>query len=251
LEREFEIKRDPNLEQEAKRLREIELNLMKQADLTTVVSSNEFEILRNLGIKSVIHLPFSRHPGLRGRNFDGRSGLIFVGGFQHVPNVDAVKFFTSEIFPLVRELISGVRLNIVGSNTPPEVYELACQDIVVHGYVENVEELMSGMKVNIAPLRYGAGTKGKVAHALMNWLPTVATPVAVEGMGLEHNRHVCVAETNESFAREISRLYGDGMLWEAISVNGFDRASKVFGIDRVRKILVSEILNGHGPLQIS
>lgn len=250
LEREAKLKKDPSIANEGLKLKAIELELMKQADLTTVVSSTEHEMLQKMGLQSVLHLPFSRAVRPSNAPFESRSGLVFVGGFQHNPNVDAVIYFVSAIMPLIRELIPGAVLNIVGSNAPKEVRDLASGDILVHGFVEDLESLMDTMRVNVAPLRYGAGTKGKVIHALANGLPTVATSIAVEGMGLKNMEHVGIADNADDFAKTLSSLYSEKILWESFSSNGLSYAEQGYGIDALKKNIKTKILslfpgNGH------
>lgn len=234
LEREAKLKNDKAIEQESKKLKAIELELMKQADLTTVVSSTELEMLQKMGVERVVHLPFSREIRPSRVQFDARSGVIFVGGFQHSPNVDAVNYFVADIMPLLRDMIPGVIFNIVGSKTPKEIQDLACEDIVVHGFVEDLEALMDGIRVNVAPLRYGAGTKGKVIHALANGLPTVATSMAVEGMGLTEMVQIGITDTPAAFAKRVKDFYADSELWSQISANGISFANRAYGIDTAK-----------------
>ena len=234
LEREAALKNDPDIKKEAQELKLIEINLMKMADLTTVVSSSELELLKKMGIERVRHLPFSREIRSISSPYEARSDLLFVGGFQHNPNVDAVKYFVADIMPLLRVMIPGVILNIVGSNAPQEICELNCEDVVVHGFLENLEGLMDVTRINVAPLRYGAGTKGKVVHALANGLPTVATSIAVEGMGLKNMEDVAVGDDPQVFAELVKILYFDKNLWNKFAINGATSCHKLYGFDSLR-----------------
>jgi GT2 family glycosyltransferase len=242
LDREAKLKNDAAIAQEGLKLKAIELELMKQADLTTVVSSSELETLQKMGVERVVHLPFSREIHPSNVPFEARSGIIFVGGFQHNPNVDAVQYFVTDIMPLLREMIPGVVLHLVGSNTPRVIEIMACEDIVVHGFIEDLEELMSGIRVNVAPLRYGAGTKGKVVHAMSIGVPTVATPIASEGMNLRHLSEILIANDSESFANMIKEVYENKKLWNDLSSKGLMLAQRLFGLnsirEKVRRLLV-------------
>lgn len=242
LEREAQLKGDPKIAQEAERLKKIELEVMEKVDLTTVVSSVELEMLQKMGVERVVHLPFSREVRPSNVPFEARSGIIFVGGFQHNPNVDAVKYFVADIMPLLRKSIPGVVFHIVGSKTPEEIKDLACDDIVVHGFVEDIESLMDTMRVNVAPLRYGAGTKGKVIHALANSLPTVATAIAVEGMGLNSTNQIRVFDDIDNFSEAVMLIYSNKDTWCDLSYNGLHYADKNFGIEKLRDNIRKEIL---------
>lgn len=235
LDREAKLKKDPDIEQEALRLKGIELDLMEWADLTTVVSSSELKTLQQMGMERVVHLPSSREIHLSTVPFEARSGIVFVGGFQHSPNVDAVQYFVTEIFPLLREMISGVHLHLVGSKMPREIEVLAREDIVIHGYIEDLESLMAGIRVNVAPLRFGAGTKGKVIHAMANGVPTVATPTAAEGMNLKHMEDILIANDPTSFAAMIKLIYTDEFLWRKVSAQGLSTAERIYGLKSIRE----------------
>lgn len=242
LEREAEIKKDFLIANEGHKLKKIELELMKQVDLTTVVSSTEFEILKELNVERVVHLPFSREISPSKVPFESRSGLIFVGGFQHNPNIDAVKYFVFEIMPLLRKSIPDLVFNIAGSNTPNEIYDLACNDIKVHGFVEDLEYLLSTMRLNVAPLRYGAGTKGKVVQALSNSLPTVGTTIAFEGMNMVDMLPDLVANTPKDFSKAILQIYQSSEKWDDASRIGLSIASQSFGISAL-STNISKILS--------
>ncbi|MDP6978291.1 MAG: glycosyltransferase [Myxococcota bacterium] len=151
------------------------------------------------------------------QGFEGRAGMLFVGGFRHAPNVDAVLWFVERVLPKIRENLGDVVLHVVGSETPPEIRELAGVGVVVHGYVEDLAPLYEACRVTVAPLRYGAGVKGKVNHSMAHGLPCVATPIAVEGIPAAPGREILVAEDASSFAAEVVRLYGDAALWAAMS----------------------------------
>lgn len=230
LEREAVLKKDRAILKESEKLKKLEVELMQKADLTTVVSSAELDLLQRMGLEKVIHLPFSREIRPSKVPFEKRSGLLFVGGFQHQPNVDAIVFFVTEVMPLIRRKLKGVVLHVVGSKAPTEVLNLASEDVLVHGFVEDLEPILEMVRVNVAPLRYGAGTKGKVAHALASGLPTVGTSIALEGMGLNHNESVLKADSPDAFAKETLRLYLDKKLWSGLSASGIAILNREYGI---------------------
>lgn len=242
LEREAALKKDRAILKESEKLKKLEVELIQKADLTTVVSSAELRLLQRMGLKKVVHLPFSREIRPSKVPFEKRSGILFVGGFQHQPNADAVQYFVNDIMPLLREMVSGLKFHIVGSRTPLEIQDLACEDILVHGLLEDLESLMDTMRLNVAPLRYGAGTKGKVIHALANGLPTVATPIAVEGMGLVNLVHVGIADNANDFAKTVCEVYSDKSVWGRLSHNGICFADQFYGIGALRRNLNNSIL---------
>jgi len=107
----------------------------------------------------------------------------------------------------------------------------------VHGYVEDIAPYMDGCRVSVAPLRYGAGVKGKVNMAMSYGLPVVATSVAVEGMHVEAGADVLVADEADAFADDVIRLYGDEELWNRLSANGLANVARHFSFDAARNAM--------------
>jgi glycosyltransferase involved in cell wall biosynthesis len=176
-----------------------------------------------------------------GKPWAEREGLVFIGGFRHPPNTDAVLWYANEILPLVRELLPGVTTTIVGAEPPATIRALAAADLVVTGYVPDVAPWFTGCRVSIAPLRYGAGVKGKVNLAMSYGLPVVATTASVEGMALLPGDDVLVADDAAAFAAAIARVYRDQALWERLAAGGRANIRAHFSRD-VARAAVLELL---------
>jgi glycosyltransferase involved in cell wall biosynthesis len=183
-------------------------------------------------VLSNIHDPV---PG--GKPFAERQGLVFIGGFQHPPNTDAVLWYAREVLPLVRSRLPGVRTIIVGSKVPATIRALAAPDFIVTGYVPDVAPYFTGCRLSIAPVRYGAGVKGKVNLAMSYGLPVVATTPSIEGMHLRPGEDALVADDAAGFADAVVRLYGDQALWERLAANGLDNLRRHFSRDVARDAL--------------
>lgn len=215
-----------------------ELALIRKADVTLVVSSVEHALLAEIAPDARVMVLTNIHEQLpEGKPFGERHGLVFIGGFQHPPNADAVLWYWQEILPRVRIALPGVKTYIVGSKVPASVRALAAEDFVVTGYVPDVAPYFTGCRISIAPLRYGAGVKGKVNFAMSYGLPVVATPAAVEGMFLEPDRDVLVADTAPEFAAAIARLYQDEVLWQQLAAAGRENIRTYFSRDVARSTL--------------
>lgn len=233
--READLADRDELRRTAAATRTQELNVMRDSDVTLVVSPVEKELLSvdapdvRVEILSNVHEVF----GCR-KPFRERRDLVFVGGFQHPPNIDAVDWFVKSVFPLVRPDLPGVRFHVIGSKIVDEILALAADDVIVHGYVEDIAPFMDDARISIAPLRYGAGVKGKVNMAMSYGLPVAATPIAVEGMHVRIGEDVLVAESAEGLAAEIVRLYSDEALWNQLSVNGLTNVERHFSFDSAR-----------------
>jgi GT2 family glycosyltransferase/2-polyprenyl-3-methyl-5-hydroxy-6-metoxy-1,4-benzoquinol methylase len=213
-------------------LRELELGLVRAADLTIVVSEYEQRLLRSLvpeadvRVLSNVHQIASEVPGPQGRH-----GLLFVGSFDHVPNRDAVCWMVREVLPLVHRHHPGTVLHVVGSNPSPDVRELASETVEVHGWIADLAPLHQRCRLSVAPLRFGAGVKGKVGESMAAGLPTVCTPVAVEGMGLMAGQDVLVAADPAGFADQVVALLDDDARWCAVSEAGARAIAERFGPD--------------------
>jgi glycosyltransferase involved in cell wall biosynthesis len=173
-----------------------------------------------------------------GRPFEQRHDLVFVGGFRHPPNVDAVRWFAAEVFPLVRTQLPEMRFHCIGGNVPAEVEALAAQaGVEIHGHVPDIDPYMDGARISVAPLRFGAGVKGKVNLSMAHGQPVVATACAVEGMHLRDGEDVLVADDAQAFADAIVRLYTDPVLWQTLSGNGLANVQRHFSADAARDVV--------------
>lgn len=219
-----------------------ELSAFTKADACLLHSSVEIDLLQALVPSAKLRLlPLIMNIKQQVNPYEARKDLVFVGGYQHLPNVDAVTYFVAEVMPLLRNSASGLRFHVVGSNAPAEFQKLACEDVIITGFVDNLTEYLNTMRLMVAPLRYGAGAKGKVASSMAAGLPVVASPIAVEGMALRNDEQVLVADSPEECASAILRLYHDQNLWNALSVNGLVFAETHWGKqaiwDRLESVL--------------
>ncbi len=235
-ERAAEMEGKPDLAAHAASTRAQELKIMRECDVTLVVSPVEREVLAadapdvRVEVLSNVHeihgcrLPYAE-----------RKDLVFVGGFQHPPNTDAVSWFVREVFPQVRAVLPGVRFHVIGSKVPASIEALASDAVIVHGFVEDITPWMERSRISVAPLRYGAGVKGKVNLAMSYGLPVVATSCAVEGMHAIEGRDVLVAEDAKDFADAVIRLYDDAALWNSLSGHGLENVTRYFSFEAARQ----------------
>jgi GT2 family glycosyltransferase len=222
----------------AEHLESLEQFLVDASDMVWVTSSAEAELLRKrrpalrLEIVPNVHDVRSDVPP-----FAARRDLLFVGSFRHAPNVDAVLYFVQSIWPLVKQRLPAVRLLIVGPDAPAEILKLARSDIQVLGHVQKLEQLADACRLSIAPLRFGAGVKGKISQSLAWGLPVVATPTGVEGMDLTHGTNVMIGATPEAFARHVVELCQNEALWTRLSHSGRQHAESYFGFTPVAAVI--------------
>jgi len=222
--------------QAAARTRTAELGVIAGSDATLVVSEAERDLLARDAPGAEVEVLSNLHEiAGPGRPFLERQDLVFVGGFRHPPNTDAVRWFVADVFPRIRARLPGVRFHCIGGDVPRDIVGLATQEgVVVHGHVPDLAPWMEGARVAVAPLRYGAGVKGKVNLSMAHGQPVVATPAAVEGMHLRDGDDVLVAADAAAFADAVVRLYGDEALWRRLAAGGLANVQRHFSMDAAR-----------------
>ena len=230
---------DAALQRAAARTREAELDVIARSDITLVVSETERALLAKDAPRARVEVLSNLHalagPGLP---FAQRHDLVFVGGFRHPPNVDAVRWFVQDIFPMLRARLPELQFHCIGSHTPTEILALSTQPGVhVHGHVPDIGPYMDGCRIAVAPLRYGAGVKGKVNLSMAHGQPVVATSCAAEGMHLVDGHDVLLADDAREFAAAILKLHDDATLWNTLSANGLDNVARHFSIDAARDVV--------------
>jgi len=226
------------LARQASASKQREFNVIRACDATFVVSTVEQELLlRELPGANVLLLP-NMHDALGSqRAFAQRKDLVFVGGFGHPPNVDAVNWLVSDIWPRIRARKNGLTLHLIGDMPEAERQQFTGNGVIAHGRVESLTEWMDGCRIALAPLRYGAGVKGKVNTAMSHGLPVVATSVAAEGMGLQHGVNALLADEPSAFAETVIALHDDAALWERLSAASAEHVRTHFSFSVARAAL--------------
>jgi len=158
--------------------------------------------------------------GREGRSFAERRDLLYLGRFDHLPNVDAVQFMVEEIFPIIRKRLPGIKLIIAGSKMPKIIHDISVEGVKPIGYVKDITKILTSCRILVAPLRYGAGLKGKIVLAMSNGLPVVTTSIGAEGMETAAGKALLVANKPVEFANSVARLYTNRRLWRDLSKAG-------------------------------
>jgi glycosyltransferase involved in cell wall biosynthesis len=221
LERQAGIANTAEIQAEAARVRAREYQAIRDADCTIVHSKVEADLLRReLPDANVALIPWVVEPMPAPTPFGERKNIAFIGGYRHPPNVDAVEFFAGEVLPPLLQLIPDVKLLVIGSNMPESVRRLAGPHVEVLGFIPDLKPVLAGLKLTVAPMRYGAGIKGKILASLAHGVPCVANSLSAEGMGLTDGVDIGIAEAPNAIAAAIAELYCDEALWRARSEAG-------------------------------
>lgn len=200
-----------------------ELASIYRSDMTLVVSEYEMNLLKTefQSLKNLLYyLPLlvDHLPDIgQFASFEQRTGFVTIGNFYHEPNLDAVRYLKSEIWPLIRKQLPKAILNIYGAYPSPKVQQLhqPKDGFLVHGRAESVCRVMSEARVCLAPLRFGAGLKGKFFDAMESGTPSVTTSVGMEGISDHEHWAGVVADHPQMIADGAVQMYQYERLWTA------------------------------------
>ncbi|MBS1736085.1 MAG: glycosyltransferase [Bacteroidetes bacterium] len=209
--KQYEIENKKELLKDAEKWKKIETSLFNKVDIVLTPSEQEKKMIDELGVTTPVYpikpyiFDFIPEPI---NDFSERKDILFVGGFTHGPNADAVIWFVKEVWPLIKKKIPGAKFIVVGSNVPPEIMALSDDDTHIIGFLSetDLKKLYNKIKMVVIPLRYGAGVKGKTVEAMYNGIPFVATEFGIEG--LPGSPGFLASKNNaDEFAKEVIRLY--------------------------------------------
>jgi glycosyltransferase involved in cell wall biosynthesis len=226
--------------------KKMELSNFQVADQIIAITKKELDDIKKLaGTKSILIIPNIHEIHLE-RNipvFSKRKNLLFIGHYLHNPNSDAMLYFVKEIFPLIKKSIPTIKLVMIGSSITNEIKKLASDDIDAVGFVENLDPYLNNARVFVAPLRFGAGMKGKIGQALAYGLPVVTTSIGAEGMGLQDGKTILEANTAKAFAKQVVKLYNSPTLWKKLSLNGSRHIDKFYSKKTCKKFIQKMLEN--------
>ena len=211
--REYELTGDLEKKKASDYWKSVEFSLMQKAAVSYYPSYIERDAIKavnpEINVKDITAYVYEEFKEHLEEDFSRREGILFVGGFAHPPNADAVLWFAKEVFPLIRAKIP-VNWYVAGSKVTDEIKALEepGNGIVIKGFVseEELDELYASCKLVVVPLRYGAGVKGKVVEAIYNGAPIVTTSIGAEGIP-DVEDVLIVRDEPESFADAVTELY--------------------------------------------
>lgn len=221
-----------------KKYYQIETKLSKNADWVITISDAEKEFMtqylpseKMITVSLIHYIKIDKNKTLP---YSDRSDLLFIGS-SHAPNIDSVYYIYNEIMPIVWKKIPSLKVNIIGS-LKEIIKDIVDDKIIFHGFVADIEPFFISNKFMIAPLRYGAGVKGKIGQAFEYFLPVISTDIGAEGMNLVHNQNALIANNATDFANEIINLYQNEVLWHKLQDNS-ENSLYPFSVERVKNIV--------------
>ena len=223
---------------DVRRMRRAETGVYRRADAVVVVSREDAGALDGEpGMPAIVQVP--NCVTLRPRVTVSRSPTaLFVGHFNHAPNLDGLRWYVRNVWPLVVARRPDASTTVVGSHASAEVHALGrASGIDVRGYVPDLQPIVDQSAVAIAPLRYGAGMKGKVTDALAAGMPLVTTSVGAQGLDLVNGRHAFVTDDPVAFADALVTLFDDPSRAGAIGLAGQRYVDDVCGPEATARAL--------------
>ena len=238
--REYELTKNPKLKASSDYWKKVELDLMEKSDVVVTFSSDEKKIIDGYfpSSKAVVTPIFIFDEfNYESVSLSGRKDILFVGGFNHKPNEDAVLWFVKEIWPNILREIPDCKFIVAGSNPTEKIRKLASKNIIVTGFVSDnmLDEYYQQCKVCVIPLRFGAGVKGKTIEAIYKKIPIVSTPIGVEGL-YDIENYVDATEEPSEFARKVINYYKNDDLAEKAVSKYHEYLSKYFSDEYTKKI---------------
>lgn len=255
LAREGAITRDPALAAEAQLRKSQELSLIRRSDQTWCVSEDDKAVFEDeVPTAKIRVIPNIHVLRGRGRKFEDREGLFFIGSFLHRPNRDAIQYFLESIYPLVCRVLPDINFYVAGSNMTDEILAYGSETIRILGHVRDPDHLFKRSRLLVAPLRFGSGMKGKIGQALSYGLPVVTTNIGAEGFRFRNGCEALIADDATAFARAVTQAYSDRELWQQLSDNGYryvqDNLSPPVVSERIAAGL-ADLLRFEGPAKPS
>lgn len=204
-----------------------EIAAIFRCDLSLMVSNYEMNLLQSVFQvpKSILfYLPIwidnfsSEKP-----DFKAKKDFVFIGNFYHEPNWDSVFVLKNEIWPKLKELLPNVKLNIYGAYPTQKVYQLhnPKDRFFIHGRAESAEEVIRSARVLLAPIRFGAGIKGKLLEGMQFGTPSVTTSIGAEAMQENFSWNGFVTDEYSDFITKAVELYSNHEVWEQVVENGY------------------------------
>ena len=225
-----------------------EIAAIFRCDLSLMISDVEMEILQqHFAVPpSILQLNRAMLTANAQQNlpgFEQRQGFLSIGNFRHAPNWDAVLWLKQNIWPAIRARLPNAQLRIFGAYPPPKASQLhqAKEGFHVLGWAEDAQAEMAKARVCLAPLRFGAGIKGKLADAMAAGTPSVTTQIGAEAMDMGLPWCGAVADGVEQFAQVAVELYLDEARWQAAQIQGQQILHRLFNREHDQTMLIQSI----------
>jgi glycosyltransferase involved in cell wall biosynthesis len=228
-----------------------EIASILRCDLSLIISTFEMDLLKNvfkLDEKTLYYLPFlldkiDIHQQKKWKSFEEREHFVFIGNFFHKPNVDAVLTLKNEIWNEIKEYLPKAEIHIYGAYLNPQIQQLhnKKEGFIIKGFAENAHEVVGNARVVLAPLRFGAGIKGKLTEAMLCGTPSVTTTIGAEGMCGNFPWNGFIEDDFSDFALMSTQLYKNKSMWENAQETGADIINYSYDKEKIAPLFINKI----------
>ncbi|QBA64181.1 glycosyltransferase [Muriicola soli] len=235
-----------------------EIASIYRCDLSLIISEYEMAWLKansRIDLSLLFYLPFVYNSSgsdhvLTAPDYELRSHFCFIGNGKHAPNIDAINYLKRDIWPKIRRALPNAKLNIYGAYLPKNILDLYQPEegFFVKGWVNDMGEILQKTRVNLLPLRFGAGLKGKLFQSVRYGTPSVMTVTGAEGTAFVTNKDL-VASDAIDFSEKAVRLYKDKEQWNTAQENGIKLIKDEFGVEIYRPLFKAALQDLQKNLQ--
>ena len=223
-----------------------EIASILRCDLSLMVSEFEMELLQKqftISKELIYYLPIFAEKLNDVPTFNERNDFVFIGNFLHEPNWDCVKYLSDTIWPLLHNKLPEAKMLIYGAYPSQKVLELnkPKQNFYIKGRADDALEVIKNAKVVLAPIRFGAGIKGKLLEAMQCGTPSVTSSIGAEAMAETLEWNGFIKDNPNEFVEAVVKLYNDEKLWQQCQENGFEILDKRYKKSLFEKIFITEI----------
>ena len=228
-----------------------EIASILRCDLSLIISTYEIKLLKDvfkIDENLLYHLPFlldkiDKKVVNGWKPFEEREHFVFIGNFFHAPNVDAVLQLKNYIWELIRKELPKAEIHIYGAYATQQINQLhnKKEGFIVKGFTDDAMEVVRNAKVVLAPIRFGAGIKGKLTEAMLCGTPSVTTLIGAEGMHGGFDWNGFIADDFEKFSSRAVELYSDEKKWKELQENGVEIINTIYDKNNIEQPFVDRV----------
>lgn len=228
-----------------------EIAAILRCDLSLIISTYEMDLLKGvfkIDENILYYLPFlldqiAEYQTEKWKSFEERNHFIFIGNFFHKPNVDAVLTLKKEVWGAIRKILPKAELHIYGAYVTPQIQQLhdKKEGFLIKGFAENSKEVVGNARVVLAPLRFGAGIKGKLTEAMICGTPSVTTSIGAEGMCGNFPWNGFIEDDFADFAFIAAELYTKKNLWQNAQKIGIDIINEIYDKEKISPLFIKRV----------
>jgi len=237
-----------------------EIAAILRCDLSLIISTYEMDLLTSvfkIDKKILYHLPFLYHRidkdhAEKWKAFSERRHFLFIGNFFHKPNVDAVITLKKEIWPIIRTALPEAEIHIYGAYVNQQIQDLQNkkEGFIIKGFAKNAQKVVEDAKVILAPLRFGAGIKGKLTEAMLCGTPSITTKIGAEGMHDNLPWNGFVENDFKEFALKAVELYSNEKLLLSLQKNGIEIINEIYDKEKLSQPFIKQINTIQNHLEV-